>query len=498
MAEKLMKFADAVKKYDPVVGLEVHVELSTKTKLFCPAEVRFGGEPNTQLTPVSLGLPGSLPVVNKTAIDYAIKLGLALHCDIAEWSQFARKNYFYPDMPRDYQISQYDKPLNGNGYLDVELENGDIFRVPIERAHVEDDAGKNTHVGGADGRIEGADHSLVDYNRAGVPLVEIVTKPITGIGERAAEVAGAYVRTIRGIARALNISHARMEQGNMRADVNVSLRKSPDDPLGTRSETKNVNSFRGIEKTIIYEIRRQAALLEDGGEVLQETRHWDEASQTTAGGRLKTDADDYRYFPDPDLVMVHVTQDHIDELAAQMPEMPRERRNRLQKEWGFSDLEMRDVVNADALDLVEETVKAGAQASGARKWWLGEIARSANEQGKSLDDMGIAPADVARVEALVAEGKLNDKLAKQTVAGVLAGEGDPDQVVKAHGYEVVSDDGALEAEVDKALAANPDIVEKLKSGNMKPMGAIIGAVMKVTRGQADAKAVTAIVMKRIK
>ena len=498
MAEKLMKFADAVKKYDPVVGLEVHVELSTKTKLFCPAEVRFGGEPNTQLTPVSLGLPGSLPVVNKTAIDYAIKLGLALHCDIAEWSQFARKNYFYPDMPRDYQISQYDKPLNGNGYLDVELENGDIFRVPIERAHVEDDAGKNTHVGGADGRIEGADHSLVDYNRAGVPLVEIVTKPITGIGERAAEVAGAYVRTIRGIARALNISHARMEHGNMRADVNVSLRKSPDDPLGTRSETKNVNSFRGIEKTIIYEIRRQAALLEDGGEVLQETRHWDEASQTTAGGRLKTDADDYRYFPDPDLVMVHVTQDHIDELAAQMPEMPRERRNRLQKEWGFSDLEMRDVVNADALDLVEETVKAGAQASGARKWWLGEIARSANEQGKSLDDMGIAPADVARVEALVAEGKLNDKLAKQTVAGVLAGEGDPDQVVKAHGYEVVSDDGALEAEVDKALAANPDIVEKLKSGNMKPMGAIIGAVMKATRGQADAKAVTAIVMKRIK
>lgn len=498
MAEKLMKFADAVKKYDPVVGLEVHVELSTKTKLFCPAEVRFGGEPNTQLTPVSLGLPGSLPVVNKTAIDYAIKLGLALHCDIAEWSQFARKNYFYPDMPRDYQISQYDKPLNGNGYLDVELENGDIFRVPIERAHVEDDAGKNTHVGGADGRIEGADHSLVDYNRAGVPLVEIVTKPITGIGERAAEVAGAYVRTIRGIARALNISHARMEQGNMRADVNVSLRKSPDDPLGTRSETKNVNSFRGIEKTIIYEIRRQAALLEDGGEVLQETRHWDEASQTTAGGRLKTDADDYRYFPDPDLVMVHVTQDHIDELAAQMPEMPRERRNRLQKEWGFSDLEMRDVVNADALGLVEETVKAGAQASGARKWWLGEIARSANEQGKSLDDMGIAPADVARVEALVAEGKLNDKLAKQTVAGVLAGEGDPDQVVKAHGYEVVSDDGDLEAEVDKALAANPDIVEKLKSGNMKPMGAIIGAVMKATRGQADAKAVTAIVMKRIK
>ena len=498
MAEKLMKFADAVKKYDPVIGLEVHVELSTQTKLFCPAEVHFGGEPNSQLTPVSLGLPGSLPVVNRTAIDYAVKLGLALHCNIAEWSQFARKNYFYPDMPRDYQISQYDKPLNGEGYLDVELEDGDIFRVPVERAHVEDDAGKNTHVGGADGRIEGADHSLVDYNRAGVPLVEIVTKPITGTGGRAVEVAGAYVRTIRDIVRALNISHARMEQGNMRADVNVSLRPSPEAPLGTRSETKNVNSFRGIEKTIIYEIRRQAAILDDGGAILQETRHWDEASQATAGGRVKTDADDYRYFPDPDLVMVHVTKEHIDELASQMPEMPRERRNRLQGEWGFSDLEMRDVVNADALDLIEATIAAGATAGGARKWWLGEISRAANERETLLEDMPITPADVARVEKLVAEGRLNDKLAKQTVAGVLAGEGTPDEVVRKHGYEVVSDDGALEAEVDKALAADPDVAAKLKAGNMKPMGAIIGAVMKATRGQADAKAVSAIVMRKVK
>ena len=302
MAEKLMKYADATKKYDVVFGLETHVELSTNTKLFCPAHIEFGGEPNTELTPVSLGLPGSLPVINKTAVDYAIKLGLALHCEIAEWSQFARKNYFYPDMPRDYQISQYDKPTNGNGYLDVELEDGTVFRVPIERAHIEDDAGKNTHVGGADGRI--------------------VTKPIEGAGDRAPEIAGAYVRAIRDIVRALNISHARMEQGNMRADVNVSLRPSPDAPYGTRSETKNVNSFRGIEKTIQYEIRRQAARLDDGKEILQETRHWDEATQTTAGGRLKSDADDYRYFPDPDLVMLHITKEHIEEMKAQMPEMP--------------------------------------------------------------------------------------------------------------------------------------------------------------------------------
>ncbi|BDR53714.1 aspartyl/glutamyl-tRNA(Asn/Gln) amidotransferase subunit B [Bombiscardovia nodaiensis] len=496
MAEKLMKFADAVAKYEPVFGLEVHVELSTNTKLFCPAHIEFGGEPNTQLTPVSLGLPGSLPVVNKTAIDYAIKLGLALHCDIAEWSQFARKNYFYPDMPRDYQISQYDKPLNGEGYLDVELDDGSTFRIDIERAHVEDDAGKNTHVGGSDGRIEGADHSLVDYNRAGVPLVEIVTKPIEGAGERTPEIAGAYVKAIRDIVRALNISHARMEQGNMRADVNISLHKKGE-PLGTRSETKNVNTFKGIEKTLTYEIRRQAAILEEGGEILQETRHWDESKQATAGGRVKSDANDYRYFPDPDLVMVHVTREHIEELEAQMPEMPRERRARLKQEWGFTDLQMRDALNADALDLIEETIAAGADPAGARKWWLGEISREANERGVSLQELPITPQDVADVEGLIKSGKLNDKLAKQTVTGVLAGEGKPAQVVEKHGYQVVSDDGALQSAVDEALKANPDIVAKLKSGNMKPMGAIIGAVMRATKGQADAKAVSTMVMQRI-
>ncbi|WEV42165.1 Asp-tRNA(Asn)/Glu-tRNA(Gln) amidotransferase subunit GatB [Bifidobacterium sp. ESL0682] len=498
MAEKLMKYSDAVKEFDPVFGLETHVELCTQTKLFCPAHEEFGAEPNTELTPVSLGLPGSLPVVNKTAVDFAIKLGLALHCQINEWSQFARKNYFYPDMPRDYQISQFDKPTNGNGYLDVELEDGSTFRVPIERAHIEDDAGKNTHVGGADGRIEGADHSLVDYNRAGVPLIEIVTKPVEGAGERVPEIADAYMRAIRDIVRTLGISHGRMEQGNMRADVNISLRRKGETKLGTRSETKNVNTFRGIKKTLQYEIRRQAAILDEGGEVLQETRHWDEASQTTAGGRVKSDANDYRYFPDPDLVMLHITQEHIDEIAKTMPEMPREHRARLQKEWNLSDLEMRDIINADALDLVEETVKDGATAAGARKWWLGEISRVANERSLSLEELPITPADVAEVEKLVADGKLNDKLAKQTVTGVLAGEGTPDEVVKKHGYQVVSDDGALDKAVDEALAANPDVAEKLKSGNMKPMGAIIGAVMRATHGQADAKAVSALVIKKMK
>ena len=329
-------------------------------------------------------------------------------------------------------------------------------------------------------------------------VIDDLLRLTDGLGAGDIEIAGAYVRAIRDIVRALNISHARMEQGNMRADVNVSLRPSPDAPYGTRSETKNVNSFRGIEKTIQYEIRRQAARLDDGKEILQETRHWDEATQTTAGGRLKSDADDYRYFPDPDLVMLHITKEHIEEMKAQMPEMPRERRNRLKGEWGFNDLEMRDVLNADALDLLEDTVKAGASAAGAKKWWLGELSREANNKGVSLEELPITPADVAEVEKLIADGKLNDKLAKQTVAGVLAGEGTPDEVVKKHGFQVVSDDGALEKAVDEALAANPDIVEKLKSGNMKPMGAIIGAVMRATRGQADAKAVTKIVMGKIK
>ncbi|MDN6467434.1 MAG: GatB/YqeY domain-containing protein, partial [Bifidobacterium crudilactis] len=252
-----------------------------------------------------------------------------------------------------------------------------------------------------------------------------------------------------------------------------------------------------IEKTMAYEIRRQAAILDAGGEILQETRHWDEGSQCTAGGRIKSDADDYRYFPDPDLVMVHVTSDHIEELRKQMPEMPRDRRARLKADWGFSDLEMRDVVNADALDLIEETVKAGAKASGARKWWMGELSREANAKEISLEELPIAPADVAQVEVLIAKGTLNDKLAKQTVSGVLAGEGSPEEVVAKHGYQVVSDDGALVAAVDEALAANPDIVEKLKSGNMKPMGAIIGAVMKATHGQADAKAVRTIVSEKV-
>lgn len=494
MSDKLMSYEKATERFDPVLGLEVHVELGTKTKMFDAAPNAFGGDPNTYITPVSLGLPGCLPVVNKRAVEYAIRIGLALNCQIAEYCRFARKNYFYPDLTKAFQTSQYDEPICYDGWLDVELEDGSVYRVEIERAHMEEDAGKNTHIGGEDGRIQGADHSLVDYNRAGVPLVEIVTKPIIGTGDRAPEVAAAYVRTLRDIFRAIGVSEARMERGNVRADVNVSLRNKPEDPMGTRTETKNVNSFRGIEKTVRYEMRRQAAILAEGGKIVQETRHYHAADGTTSSGREKSDADDYRYFPEPDLVPLAPSREWVEEIRQSLPELPAVRRKRLQGVWGFTDIEMRDIVNAGAVDLIEETVSAGTDAGGARKWWMGEIARLAKGEEKDLEEMAITPAQVAELQRLVTDGKINDKLAKQVIAGVLAGEGDPGEVVKARGLEVVSDTGALETAVKQAIADNPDVVEKIKGGKMAAIGALMGPVMKATRGQADAGTVKSLIM----
>lgn len=493
MSDKLMKFEQAAAQLDPVLGMEVHVELGTKTKMFDAAPNEFGGDPNTFITPVSLGLPGSLPVVNRKAVEYAIRIGLALNCQIAESCRFARKNYFYPDLTKAFQTSQYDEPICYDGWVDVELEDGAIFRVEIERAHMEEDAGKNTHVGGS-GRIQGADHSLVDYNRAGVPLVEIVTRPITGVGERAPEVAAAYVKTLRDIFRAIGVSEARMERGNVRADVNVSLRPSPDAPLGTRTETKNVNSFRAIERAVRYEMRRQAAILADGGQVVQETRHWHEDDSTTSAGREKSDAEDYRYFPEPDLVPLAPSREWVEEIRAALPELPGDKRRRLREEWGFSDVEMRDIINADALELIEATISAGASAAGARKWWTGELARLANEREVSLEELAVTPADVAEVETLIAQGKINDKLGKQVLGFILAGEGSAAQIVAARGLEVVSDDGALSAAVEAAIAENPDVVDKIKAGKMQAIGALMGPIMKATKGQADAGKVRELIM----
>ncbi|EJF48694.1 aspartyl/glutamyl-tRNA(Asn/Gln) amidotransferase, B subunit [Schaalia georgiae F0490] len=494
---ELMDYDEAVSRFDPVLGIEVHVELGTATKMFDAAPNAFGGEPNTFVTPVSLGLPGSLPVVNRRAVEYAIKIGLALNCEIADYCRFARKNYFYPDLTKAFQTSQSDEPIAADGHVDVELEDGTMFRVQIERAHMEEDAGKNTHIGGADGRIQGADYSLVDYNRAGVPLVEIVTRPIEGAGERAPEVAAAYVQALRDIFRALGVSEARMERGNVRADINVSLRPSPDAPLGTRTETKNVNSFRGIAAAVRYEMQRQGAILAGGGSVLQETRHFHEEDGSTSSGREKSDSEDYRYFPEPDLVPIRPDRAWVEELRASLPELPVAKRRRLRAEWGYADKEMRDVINAGALELIEATVGAGCDPASARKWWMGEISRRAKEREVPLDEAGVSPAQVAELQGLVDSGRINDKLARQALEGVLAGEGSPAQVVEARGLEVVSDDGALTAAVQEALDANPDIVEKIKGGKVKAAGALVGAVMKATRGQADAARVRELIMEMV-
>ena len=494
---ELMDYQEATASFDPVLGIEVHVELGTATKMFDAAPNAFGGDPNTYVTPVSLGLPGSLPVVNHKAVEYAIKIGLALNCSIAKSCRFARKNYFYPDLTKAFQTSQSDEPIAYDGYVDVELEDGTMFRVQIERAHMEEDAGKNTHIGGADGRIQGADHSLVDYNRAGVPLVEIVTRPIEGAGERAPEVAAAYVQALRDIFRTLGVSEARMKRGNVRADINVSLRPTPTSPLGTRTETKNVNSFRGIANAVRYEIQRQAQILSEGGSILQETRHFHEEDGSTSSGREKSDAEDYRYFPEPDLVPVVPSEEWVESLRASLPELPVAKRRRLREQWGFADKEMRDVINAGALELIEATVVAGTDPNAARKWWMGELARYAKDNQLPLEELPVTPAQIAQLQTLVDGGRLTDKLARQVLEGVLAGEGDPEQVVAARGLEVVSDEGALTAAVQEALDANPDVVEKIKGGKVQAAGALVGAVMKATRGQADAARVRELIMEMV-
>lgn len=490
-------YDEAIARFDPVLGIEVHVELGTATKMFDGAPNVFAAEPNAAVTPTSLGLPGALPVVNRTAVEYAIKIGLALNCQIAESCRFARKQYFYPDLAKNFQTSQYDEPIAFDGWVDVELEDGEVVRVEIERAHMEEDAGKNTHVGGTTGRIHGATHSQVDYNRAGVPLVEIVTKPITDTGGRAPEVAAAYVRTLRDIFRALEVSEARMEQGNVRADINVSLRPTPQDPLGTRTETKNVNSFRSIDRTVRFEIARQAGVLDAGQQVTQETRHFHEDTGGTSSGRPKSDAEDYRYFPEPDLVPVAPSREWVEQLRATLPELPAARRRRLLGEWGFSDLEMRDVINAGALDHIEATVAAGASAQSARKWWMGELARTARERDAELTELEVTPGQVAELQGLVDEGKINDKIAKQVLVKVLDGQGDPAAIVEAEGLAVVSDDSVLTSAVDQAIADNPDVVAKIQGGKVQAIGALIGPIMKATRGQADAGKVREIIMDKL-
>ena len=492
-------YEEALQRYEPVFGLETHVELGTRTKMFCGCTASFGADPNSQVCPVCLGLPGSLPVINRLAIEYTIKIGLALNCSIASWCRFARKNYFYPDMPKNFQISQYDEPLCTEGYLDV-LFGGATVRVGIERVHLEEDTGKSLHVGGATGRIQGAEYSLVDYNRAGIPLVEIVTKPVPGTGYLAPEVAKAYVTELRDVLRTLGVSDVRMEEGSLRCDVNTSLSvRGPGGPgaWGTRTETKNVNSLRSVERAVRSEIERQAFVLDEGGRVIQETRHFHEDSGVTTSGRSKEEAQDYRYFPEPDLVPLAPSPEWVTELGASLPELPSARRARLIEAWSVSDLEYEALRNAGALEVVEQTVARGASPADARKWWLGELARRANDSGVEVSELPITPAQVARVAELVAAGSLNDRLARQVIDGVLEDEGSPDEVVSARGLAVVSDDAALLSAIDAAVADNPDVVARIRDGKVQAAGVLVGAVMKATRGKADAARVKELILERL-
>jgi len=487
-------YGDAVAAYEPVIGLETHVELATASKMFCGCSTEFGAEPNTHTCPTCLGLPGALPVANEAAIESTIKIGLALNCSIAPWSRFARKNYFYPDMPKNFQTSQYDEPLCGEGYLEVEVD-GETVRVGIERVHLEEDTGKNTHVG-TSGRIHGADYSLVDFNRAGIPLVEIVTKPVPGTGAKAPEVAKAYVTELRDILRSLGVSDVRMEQGSLRCDVNTSLNR-PGESWGTRTETKNVNSLRSVERAVRSEIIRQAGLLNAGERIKQETRHFSETTGDTRPGRSKEEATDYRYFPEPDLVPLAPDADWVEQLRAELPELPAARRARTIASLGVDADDLQQMANAGVVELVAATVEAGAPVGEARNWWTGYLAQKSNERDVEPADLGIAPAHVARLIELVADGSLSTALARQAVDGVLETGADVDAVVAERGLKVVSDVGALEAAASAAISANPDIAEKVRGGKLPAVGALVGAVMRATSGQADAAAVRSILLQQL-
>ncbi len=469
-----------IEGWETVVGLEVHVELATETKLFCGCRNAFGSEPNTNVCPVCLGLPGSLPVINRTAVEYAMRLGRALGCRV-EPSTFARKNYFYPDMPKDYQVSQYDLPIN----LDGVLELPDGFRVGIERAHIEEDTGKSTHVGGG-GRIHDAAHSLVDYNRAGVPLVEIVSRPDV----RTAEQARAYANELRGILLATGVSDARMEEGSMRVDANVSVRRVGDETLGTRAEVKNLNSIRSLGRAIDYEARRQVDLLEAGDRVVQETRHWNEEDGRTHTLRSKEEAYDYRYFPEPDLVPLVPDGDWVNRIDAELPALPAARRAALAAAAGVGTADVATIV-----DRGHDALAAAAIASGA------DARTVLNRVGNDLSgDVGALDAEgLTALVAMETGGELTATQAKQVLAEQVATGRAPADIAADLGFEAM-DTGALEAVVDQVIAEHPDDWAQFVEGDDKARGKLtgffVGLIMKATKGQADGKAVTALLRQK--
>jgi aspartyl-tRNA(Asn)/glutamyl-tRNA(Gln) amidotransferase subunit B len=472
------------RRYETVIGIETHCELGTATKMFCACPAVFGAEPNTRVCPVCLGEPGSLPVANGRAVEFAARIGLALHCRIAERSQFHRKNYFYPDMPKNYQISQYDEPLCVGGWLDVDVE-GEVRRIGVTRVHLEEDTGKSLHVG-ATGRIHGADYSLVDYNRAGIPLVEIVSEPDL----RTADEARAYAEELRAVLLALGVSDAKLEEGSMRFDVNVSIRPVGHAEYGTKIELKNLNSLRSLHRAVAYEAERQRRVLAEGGKLVQETRHWDEGAGRTEPMRSKEFATDYRYFPEPDLVPIEATSSWVEGVAADLPELPAGRRARLAEATGLPAKEVAWLARDPEVLAYFEAVASGRDPKVAAGWVMGELQRNLREFDRTMASNPVGPERLGQLLDLLSAGTVSATAAKDVLAEMFSSEAAPATIVERKGLAQISDSGELEAVVARVVAANPDLADKFRGGKRGVLGAMVGQVMRETRGRANPKLVS--------
>lgn len=477
-------------KYEAVIGLEVHTELRTATKIFCSCRTSFGAEPNTNVCPVCLGLPGVLPVLNKKVLEFAVRTGLALNCEISRYSKFDRKNYYYPDLPKNFQTSQYDLPICEHGHLDVEVD-GKKTTIRITRAHMEEDAGKLVHHGTS---ITDSDYSLVDYNRTGTPLLEIVSEP----DMRSAKEAVAYMEKLRAILQYCGVSDCKMEEGSLRCDANVSVRPVGQKELGTKTEIKNINSFRGVERAIEYEAMRQAELLEEGGTVVQETRTWDEKEGVTKSMRKKEEANDYRYFPEPDLVPFTVSEEYIEEIRKTLPELPDARKERYMESYGLTSYDADYLTNDKArADYFEAMVAAGADPKEAANWLMGDFAKKLSQSGLEMAAAPVTAAALADLLGLIGKGTISGKIAKQVFSDMWETGKDAETIVKEKGLVQISDTGALEELADRIIAANPQSVADFKAGKKKAVGFLMGQIMKETKGKANPQVVNVILTKKL-